>query len=134
MACVVSRPNGHKSVQFIDLDGKRQELRLGKVIDGHGESVCTKIETILASWVYRRLGRSLLSVANSGSRRSARTTLAPRAAKSSAVARPIPLLAPAIRATLPFMSGIQNLTCAAWRESSNVTTTRALMAMLSFAL
>src|SRR5271166_189880 len=67
---------------------------------------------------------SLASVANSSSRRAARTTLVPRAAKASAVARPIPLLAPVIRATLPFMSDIRDLACAAWRKSGNVATTR----------
>src|SRR6266487_3396766 len=52
---------------------------------------------------------SLVSAANSLSRRAARTTWAPRAAKASLVALPIPLLAPVIRATLSFISDIKIL-------------------------
>ena len=46
---------------------------------------------------------SVTSEARSSSRRAATTTLAPFAPKASAVALPIPLLAPVISATRPFM-------------------------------
>src|SRR5689334_1796162 len=53
-----------------------------------------------------RASISVTRVANSSARRAAAMTLAPLAANASVVARPIPLLAPVISATLPSIFGM----------------------------
>lgn len=54
MASVVSRPNGRKSIQFTDADGKRQEFRIGKAIDAQANKVCVHVNAILADKVAGR--------------------------------------------------------------------------------
>src|SRR5687768_5756566 len=67
----------------------------------------TSVLTVVAS--PPRASISVASEASSSCRRAASTTLAPFAAKASAVALPIPLLAPVISATRPFISDIRIL-------------------------
>ena len=47
MASVVTRPNGHKWIQFTDSDSKRKTIRLGKSSKKDARSIATKVETIL---------------------------------------------------------------------------------------
>ncbi len=48
MASITNRPDGHRWIQFCDADGKRQTVRLGKLAKKATETVCTRIEELLA--------------------------------------------------------------------------------------
>lgn len=47
MASIVSRPNRHRWVQFVDTNGKRQTLRLGKVTKKNAEEVARRVEVLI---------------------------------------------------------------------------------------
>lgn len=49
MASVINRGNGHRAIQFENLNGKRKTLGLGKCPAKAADSICTKIEAIIAS-------------------------------------------------------------------------------------
>jgi len=48
MASIINRPEGHRWIQFVDGDGKRQTVRLGKTPAKSAGTVCTRIEELLA--------------------------------------------------------------------------------------
>jgi len=49
MASIVRDPNGRKRVQFVDLDGSRKSIRLGKVSVKDAEAFSGRVERLLAS-------------------------------------------------------------------------------------
>lgn len=49
MASVINRPDRHRWIQFVDSEGKRQTVRLGKVPKKAAETVCTRVEELLAN-------------------------------------------------------------------------------------
>src|SRR5262245_28245421 len=49
MASIVKRPNGHRWIQFVDPDGRRQTVRLGKATAKAAAEVCRRVESLLAS-------------------------------------------------------------------------------------
>ncbi|MBB3210610.1 integrase [Rhodopirellula rubra] len=49
MASIVNRPNRHRWVQFVDTNGKRQTLRLGKVTKKNAEEVARRIEILMSA-------------------------------------------------------------------------------------
>src|SRR5688572_10780151 len=48
MASIVKRPNGHRWIQFVDADGKRQTVRLGEATVKTANSICTRVRELLA--------------------------------------------------------------------------------------
>lgn len=48
MASVINRPGGHRWIQFVDPDSKRQTIRLGKMPKKAAETVCSRVEELLA--------------------------------------------------------------------------------------
>jgi hypothetical protein len=48
MASIIKRPNKHYWIQFVDTNGKRQTVRLGKVPMKTAVTVCRRIEELLA--------------------------------------------------------------------------------------
>jgi hypothetical protein len=48
MASIINRPDGHRWIQFVDADGKRQTVRLGKTPTKAAATVCTRVEELLA--------------------------------------------------------------------------------------
>ncbi len=59
MACIINRPYGHRWIQFVDPNGKRQTVRLGKLPKKASATVCTRIEELLASKITGALDRDL---------------------------------------------------------------------------
>lgn len=55
MASITREKNGHRTVQFIDLNGNRRSLRLGKTNHRNAEGFKIKVESLLAS---KMAGRS----------------------------------------------------------------------------
>jgi integrase len=49
MATIVNDPNGRKRIQFVDADGSRRTIRLGKCDKRTAESVCRHVEALLAA-------------------------------------------------------------------------------------
>jgi len=49
MASVNNRPDGHRWIQFVDPNGRRQTLRLGKANAKAAADVCRRVETLLAA-------------------------------------------------------------------------------------
>lgn len=49
MASVIRRPEGHRWIQFVDTDSKRQTLRLGKTPAKAAATVCGRVEELLAA-------------------------------------------------------------------------------------
>jgi integrase len=49
MASVVSDPNGFRRIQWKAADGKRQQIRLGRIDKRMAERVCLKIETLVSA-------------------------------------------------------------------------------------
>lgn len=49
MASITHRPNGHRWVQFVDAQDRRQTVRLGKTTKRNAEEVCRRIEHLLAA-------------------------------------------------------------------------------------
>src|SRR6056297_382317 len=74
-------------------------------------SAATETSVLTGLAVPPRASISATSESSSPRRRAATTTFAPLAANSAAVARPIPLLAPVIRATLSFLSDAAVVMC-----------------------
>jgi integrase len=54
MATIATDPNGRKGIQFTDLSGKRQELRLGKATRKQAEAVLAKVESIRSDLAMNR--------------------------------------------------------------------------------
>jgi site-specific recombinase XerC len=54
MASISTDQNGNRTIQFVGSDRKRRSVRLGKVTKKDAESVCTKLETILACKLSQR--------------------------------------------------------------------------------
>ncbi len=48
MASIVNRPDGHRWIQFVDADGKRQTIRLGEMPAKSAAKVCTLVKELLA--------------------------------------------------------------------------------------
>ena len=48
MASVINRPGGHRWIQFVDADGKRQTIRLGEMSAKSAAKVCTRVKELLA--------------------------------------------------------------------------------------
>jgi len=46
MASISREPNGHRTIQFVAVDGKRKSIRLGKVSQHAAESVKAKVEVL----------------------------------------------------------------------------------------
>lgn len=53
MASIVKRPDGHRWIQFVDPEGKRQTLRLGKLPLRQAENVKVRVEHLLAAKIAR---------------------------------------------------------------------------------
>lgn len=49
MASIINRPEGHRWIQFVDADGKRQTVRLGKTPAKAAATVCSRVEDLLAA-------------------------------------------------------------------------------------
>src|SRR3954471_3538103 len=49
MASIINRPNGHRWIQFVDGDGKRQTVRLGEASAKAAAKVCTRIKELLVA-------------------------------------------------------------------------------------
>lgn len=49
MASVINRPNGHRWIQFVGPDAKRRTVRLGKTPAKAAETVCGRVEQLLAA-------------------------------------------------------------------------------------
>ncbi len=49
MASVINRPNGHRWIQFVDVGGSRQTLRLGKANAKAAAEVCRRVELLLTA-------------------------------------------------------------------------------------
>ena len=49
MASIINRPNRHRWVQFVDTNGKRQTLRLGKVTKKNAEEVARRVEILISA-------------------------------------------------------------------------------------
>jgi integrase len=49
MASISNEPNGRRTVQFVDTDGRRRSVRLGKVSKRQAETVRARIEELIAS-------------------------------------------------------------------------------------
>src|SRR5947208_2117186 len=47
MASIINRPAGHRWIQFVDADGKRQTVRLGKASAKAADKVCTRVQELL---------------------------------------------------------------------------------------
>ena len=48
MASIINRPEGQRWIQFVDTDGKRQTIRLGKVTAKQAAEVCRRVEELHA--------------------------------------------------------------------------------------
>jgi integrase len=48
MASIINRPGGHRWIQFVDADGKRQTIRLGETPAKSAAKVCTRVKELLA--------------------------------------------------------------------------------------
>lgn len=48
MASIINRPNGHRWIQFVDANGKRQTVRLGEATAKTANTVCTRVQELLA--------------------------------------------------------------------------------------
>jgi len=49
MASISKQPNGRRTIQFVNADGKRRSIRLGKISQRNAEAVKHRIEQILAA-------------------------------------------------------------------------------------
>lgn len=49
MASIINRPEGHRWIQFVDANGKRQTVRLGKIPAKAAATVCRRVEDLLAA-------------------------------------------------------------------------------------
>jgi integrase len=49
MASIVNRPDGHRWVQFVDIDGKRKTIRLGRADKKTAATTCGRVESLLVA-------------------------------------------------------------------------------------
>jgi hypothetical protein len=49
MASISSGKNGHRTVQFVDIEKKRRSIRLGKMSKREADTVKSRIERLLAA-------------------------------------------------------------------------------------
>ncbi len=49
MASIINRPEGHRWIQFVDAEGKRQTVRLGKTPAKAAATVCGRVEQLLSA-------------------------------------------------------------------------------------
>ena len=49
MASIINRPAGHRWIQFVDGDGKRKTVRLGKISEKKAKTVCTRVQELLVT-------------------------------------------------------------------------------------
>lgn len=48
MASITHQPNGRRTIQFVDVDGRRRSIRLGKASKAHAEAVKGRVESLLS--------------------------------------------------------------------------------------